>query len=68
MDAYVKRPQCYNGQRVRLLVPDFWLDFYLALFVLKITELKDNVIYNVLSSVSSQSLVKVALMNLPIKS
>ena len=23
MDTYVKRPQCYNGQRVRLLIPDF---------------------------------------------
>ena len=26
MDTYVKRPQCYNGQRVRLLIPDFRLD------------------------------------------
>jgi hypothetical protein len=25
MDTYVKRPQCYNGQRVRLLIPDFLL-------------------------------------------
>jgi hypothetical protein len=44
-----------SGTRNALLGP--WLndnDFYLALFVLKITELKDNVIYNVLSSVSSQ--------------
>jgi hypothetical protein len=24
MDTYVKRPQCYNGQRV-LLIPDFRL-------------------------------------------
>jgi hypothetical protein len=23
MDTYVQRPQCYNGQRVRLLIPDF---------------------------------------------
>ena len=25
MDTYVKRPQCYNGQRVRFLIPDFRL-------------------------------------------
>ena len=25
MDTYVKRPRCYNGQRVRLLIPDFRL-------------------------------------------
>ena len=25
MDTYVKRPQCYNGQRVCFLIPDFRL-------------------------------------------
>ena len=25
MDTYVKRAQCYNGQRVGLLIPDFGL-------------------------------------------
>jgi hypothetical protein len=44
------------------------LTFIWPFFVLKITELKDNVIHNVLRSVSSQSLAKVTLMNLPIKS
>ena len=58
-----------SGNRNAFLGP--WLndtDLYLAFFVLKITELEDNVIYNVLSSVSNQSLAKVTFMNLPIKS
>ena len=59
----------FFGPNVAFLGP--WLnetDLYLDFFVLKITELKDNVIYNVFSSVSNQSLAKVTLMNLPIKS